>query len=274
MDVAWVPLTARGPGGTVTSDDSFRRAQLLFNRSSILYRMSFCCVRPPAAHHMKTPDDTSGVFFFFAVLHTTYEGFVLPAVRATVRAWKRYEGPTWLVAIAVYGGWFALTWWHATLPWWAILRGRLAHCLARIAATRNDSRTRSRAAADSGRAGKRADRTSFPYGSYRRDHRRHHSGDRLTEPDIDPESFYHTPERWLRYPLLLRGIYRANQTLLGRLAIGCSAPSRAHVLCGCAPDRFRRSCILRDWLWHLLLVAAVMTWVIAVAAMPGGNTSC
>jgi fatty acid desaturase len=32
--------------------------------------------------------------------------------------WKRYEGPTWVVATIVYGWWGLLVWFHACIPWW------------------------------------------------------------------------------------------------------------------------------------------------------------
>jgi hypothetical protein len=33
-------------------------------------------------------------------------------ILALARAWERYEGPTWWVALAVYGGWFGLVRFH------------------------------------------------------------------------------------------------------------------------------------------------------------------
>ena len=37
---------------------------------------------------------------------------------AMARRFFRYAGPTWLVALVLYGGWAALVWFHAGLPWW------------------------------------------------------------------------------------------------------------------------------------------------------------
>jgi fatty acid desaturase len=39
---------------------------------------------------------------------------------AIARLFFRYDGPTWLVALVLYGGWAALIWHHARLPWWVI----------------------------------------------------------------------------------------------------------------------------------------------------------
>jgi len=33
-----------------------------------------------------------------------------------IALWRRLELPTWAVAVAIYASWFALTWWHASLP--------------------------------------------------------------------------------------------------------------------------------------------------------------
>jgi len=185
-------------------------------------------------------------------------------------AWHRYEGPTWLVAFAVYGGWLALTFAHAALPWWILVpagawfvawHGSLQHetidALAHVPAPL-------RAALAYPPLG-----VFFPFGSYEREHRRHHqAGAHVTESAWDPESFYHDPDRWASFPRIVRAIYRANQTLAGRLTIGVilqtvhsvSAAARAIA----AGDR----AALRDWTIHLALVALLFWWLAAVPHMP------
>ena len=37
------------------------------------------------------------------------------------RLFFRYDGPTWLVALVLYGSWAALVWFHAVLPWWVLM---------------------------------------------------------------------------------------------------------------------------------------------------------
>src|SRR5947208_12747338 len=34
---------------------------------------------------------------------------------------RRLEAPTWGLALAIYGGWGALTWGYGALPWWLVL---------------------------------------------------------------------------------------------------------------------------------------------------------
>ena len=33
----------------------------------------------------------------------------------------RTEGPTWILAVALYAAWAALVWFHASIPWWLML---------------------------------------------------------------------------------------------------------------------------------------------------------
>ena len=43
---------------------------------------------------------------------------LLNRARATFLA---FEGPTWLLALAVYGAWGALAWFHGSIPWYLLL---------------------------------------------------------------------------------------------------------------------------------------------------------
>lgn len=60
----------------------------------------------------------------------------------------------------------------------------------------------------------------YPYWLYRDLHLIHHRDENLTDPDLDPESNYVTPERWAAMSTLLRWIRLVNQTLLGRVIVG------------------------------------------------------
>jgi fatty acid desaturase len=134
--------------------------------------------------------------------------------------WRRYEGPTWLVAFAIYTGWIALGLFHRQLtPWLAVpaavyvtawhssFQHETIHALRRVP---------------------RPLRTLlafpplgiwFPYELYRSDHLRHHAVRELTGPQ-DPERFYVEPAAWLAFPVGLRALYTANATLAGRLVFG------------------------------------------------------
>jgi fatty acid desaturase len=172
----------------------------------------------------------------------------LSALRAVTRAWHHYEVPTLAVALAVYGGWLALTRYHAALPWWAVVsfgawliawQGSVQH--ETIHALRHVPRPL-RAAIAYVPLG-----LFFSFGSYRRDHRRHHSAGRLTEPQGDPESFYHDARQWRRYAPVVRWVFRLNQTPLGRLTIGPALQAvRAYRADFIRIREGDRDC-LRDW---------------------------
>ncbi|OYX42267.1 MAG: fatty acid desaturase [Rhodobacterales bacterium 32-67-9] len=107
----------------------------------------------------------------------------------------------------------------------------------------------------------------FPYGRFRDLHLAHHSDENLTDPYDDPESNYLDPKVWARLPGWLRLVLRANNTLLGRMAIG-PAISIVAVLRGDARailggDR----AIARDWALHAAGLVPVGLWI-AGAEMP------
>jgi fatty acid desaturase len=134
--------------------------------------------------------------------------------------WQRFEGPTWLVAATIYGGWIELALGHLYVPlliavplgiyltaWHASLQHETIHALRKVP---------------------RTVRTLlafpplgiwFPYEWYRCEHLRHHATRELAAPR-DPESFYHEPEAWIRMNAPLRALYMLNQTFAGRLLVG------------------------------------------------------
>ncbi len=176
-------------------------------------------------------------------------------------AWQRYEGPTWLVAFAVYGGWIGLALLHRHVPlalawplavyltaWQSSLQHETIHALRRVP---------------------RAMKTAlalpplglwFPYQLYRREHERHHATPELATPQ-DPESFYHDPKIWARMWAPLRALYIVNQTLAGRLILGPA------LLIGRVYANEARRLLRRDTsnagvlILHCALVAALATFL-------------
>lgn len=59
-----------------------------------------------------------------------------------------------------------------------------------------------------------------PFAVYREIHLAHHRADPLTDPDLDPESFYVSAETWERCGPIRRAGLRAMRTLAGRLVLG------------------------------------------------------
>ncbi len=60
----------------------------------------------------------------------------------------------------------------------------------------------------------------IPYNRFRDLHLSHHLDCNLTDPYDDPESNYLDPAVWTSLPGWKRGLYRANNTLLGRILLG------------------------------------------------------
>ena len=59
----------------------------------------------------------------------------------------------------------------------------------------------------------------LPFSYYRQIHLAHHASE-LTDPFVDPESHYVSPETWQRAGSLKRAMLRANRTLAARLTLG------------------------------------------------------
>ena len=180
----------------------------------------------------------------------------------------RIEAPTWLVAIAIYGGWGLLTWYGTVLPWWLVLpagawlvawHNSLQHETIHGHPTRDAVVNEAIALPPLG--------LWLPYPLYRDRHRRHHATSDLTVPDRDPESDYLTPRRWNAMGAVGRALWRFNRCLAGRLTIG---PAIAMVQfwgeeCRRLGAGDRRH--LGIWLSHGVLVSATMVWITGICGM-------
>lgn len=167
------------------------------------------------------------------------------------------EWPTLLVALAVYGGWFALTRWHDRLPgpvlalagaWLVAWHGSLQH------ETIHGHPTRSPLA--NAAIGFPPLSLWLPYALYRRSHLAHHASPWITHPVHDPESRYLADDgrAW-------GWIGTLQSTLVGRLAVGPAVAVAA--LLREEAGRLRRTPLAaaRDWLPHLAAVAMVVAWL-------------
>src|SRR5262252_2644070 len=134
---------------------------------------------------------------------------------------RRFEAPTYLVALGVYAGWGALTLWYHALPAWLILplggfllalHGSLQHEAIHGHPTRWATINLLIAGAPLG--------LWLPYPIYRESHLSHHACGRLTDPIQDPESFYVAPDRWQRMSSASRALHWILSTLAGRLVLG------------------------------------------------------
>jgi fatty acid desaturase len=179
------------------------------------------------------------------------------------------EWRTVALALVIYAGWGALTFYHASLPFWALVlggawftawHGSLQHEVMHGHPTR-----------------RRAANTAFaflplalwlPYVRYRQSHLRHHLDERLTDPLDDPESYYWTQAQWQSLSRLGRALVALQSTLLGRMLLG-PLWSIARFLKFEALGIMRGDrALMRVWALHTLAAAAVLFWVIVICGMP------
>jgi fatty acid desaturase len=182
---------------------------------------------------------------------------------------QRIEWPTLLVAAAIYGGFGLVTWFHAALPWWALLplgaylvawHGSLQHEVAHGHPT------------PSALANELLVLPSLwlwlPFRHYREVHLAHHNDAQLTDPLADPESYYLDAASWAAAGPLKRAFLRAHNTLAGRLLLG---PLRClFVFYGAEIGRTLRgdTSHLKSWAIHLVGVALVLAWVVGICGLP------
>ena len=108
---------------------------------------------------------------------------------------------------------------------------------------------------------------TVPFGRFRDTHLAHHHDPILTDPYDDPESNFLDPVVWARVPRWLKVIYRINNTLSGRVAIGSLLGNFRWLVTEW--DGIRRDLpgLRRDWALHLLGLVPVVAWL-WLAAMP------
>lgn len=167
------------------------------------------------------------------------------------------ELPTLLLAAAIYGGWLALTWWHAALPvavlfvaggwisaWHNSLQHETIHGHPTGSALINTA------------IGWPPINLWLPYDIYYRSHVAHHSTRLTTDPFDDPESKYVAKEG-----SLLWWSERVQQTLVGRLVFGPPIVVARTLVEELVRLPKEPAAFARDWLPHLAGVAAVLVWL-------------
>jgi fatty acid desaturase len=179
------------------------------------------------------------------------------------------EWPTVGLAFVIYGGWAAVTYWHAALPWWVLIpvaawliawQGSLQHETIHGHPTRH---RRINAA-----IGAVPLSLWLPYERYRQTHLTHHNDERLTDPLDDPESRYWTADGWRELGPLGQRLVRFQGTLVGRLLIGPLWSIgwfwREEAMAVLAGTPGRRAL----WLRHAAGCSVVLLWLIVICGMP------
>jgi fatty acid desaturase len=177
--------------------------------------------------------------------------------------------PTLLLAAGIYTAFFLTTWYFHDLPWWAAiglgapivcLHGSLQHEAVHGYPFKS----------------RRLNRWLcgwslwlwIPYDVYVKTHTKHHMDQDLTDPFLDPESNYLTPEQWAGMSGLHRAIRQAMRTLAGRMLLGPAyytlGSIRECVRDLTSGDRPR----ILPWAWHFFTVALILYWVIGICGIP------
>lgn len=139
-----------------------------------------------------------------------------------MRTWaERIEAPTWALAVTIYGGWLALTWWWNTLPLWIVAPAGAWLCAWHMSLQHEliHGHPTSSARINTALAWPPLN-LWLPFALYREQHISHHRDAHLTDPLEDPESTYMSAHAWKGATPWQRTLHTACNTLAGRLLIG------------------------------------------------------
>ena len=181
---------------------------------------------------------------------------------------RRARLTSWILILTVYLIWALATWFHETIPLWALFplgafliawHGSFQHEAVhdQFSSTRwlNDLIVYAPLA------------LWLPYPIYRRSHRAHHNTNILTEPWRDPESFYVDQASWARLPGPFRRILVWHNTFAGRMLIGPFLVFGQFLLSELRALRSGDRRHLAAWLLHVPAAGLVLTWILIVADM-------
>lgn len=101
----------------------------------------------------------------------------------------------------------------------------------------------------------------FPYAVYRESHLRHHDDAHLTDPVLDPESYFVSAERWNHAGAVLRALLGCRNTFVGRIVIGPAFSIVGTVTVGIAQIAKGNWRVAGAWVVHLGLLALLVTWL-------------
>jgi fatty acid desaturase len=178
-----------------------------------------------------------------------------------MRSFRQHDGPTILVAMAIYAAWFGLIRYNTVLPWWLIVPVG-AYLIAWHFSLQHEAIHSFRGIPGWLRFAIVFPPLGlwFPFALYRRSHSIHHRDHNLTVPGEDTESYFVLRADWQRMGAVHRALLLFNQTLLGRLSIGPLLRLSTLVRREAARLRRRDFSHVSTWLVHFAAVA-VLLWI-------------
>ncbi len=190
-------------------------------------------------------------------------------MRSLMQTFRRYDGPTWIVALVLYSAWVLLISFNARLPWWVIMPVG-AYLLAWHFSLQHEAIHSFRGVPAWLRFAVVYPPLGlwFPYPLYRKSHTTHHRDIHLTIPGVDTESYYVLQADWARMGAFQRGMLTFNQTMAGRLLIG--PPLRLWILVTKETRRVRQGDFshLPHWAAHAVAVAVLFWFISGVCGFP------
>ncbi len=178
------------------------------------------------------------------------------------------EWPTAFLALVIYSGFGALTYFHGSLPWWLLMplggwfvawHSSLQHEIVHGHFTPWPRLNYAIAYPPL--------MLWMPFDRYRDTHLQHHRNEFLTLANVDPESRYWRPQDLAGLGPIGRVLVRAEMTMLGRVTVGPVWVSLRFMWCEARAIAAGDWDIARAWLWHLPGVAAVLAWVVLACGM-------
>jgi fatty acid desaturase len=179
------------------------------------------------------------------------------------------EWPTVALIVPMYAALALLLWYFTRLPWWVAapigaylvaLHGSLQHEALHGHPSRNRLVNELLVSINPS--------LWFPYRRYRKLHLTHHNDEHLTDPQLDPESYYLLPDDWARLRTPLKQLYTLNNTLAGRMIMGPIIASirfwssEAHAMIKGERE------IIQAWLLHIPASAVTLVYALWVCDIP------
>lgn len=182
----------------------------------------------------------------------------------------RAEAPTWAALIACYGLYGVLTIWaptggviaYAALAVVLAFHSSLQHEIIHGHPTPSQTVNEALVFLPLG--------LTFPFERYRDTHLAHHHDNRLTDPYDDPESWYLDPQSWAGMSAFMRGVLRANNTIVGRMMIGPGLSFARFIIADMRLIAGGDLKIARAWALHLIGAVPVVWWLSAAGVSAVG----